>query len=176
MAEEWVEAFAVYSSADHSFATSGLLRRKDGRQKNGGKKISGLHVFAPIFLPFPLRLASRSGRPSLSVESVPSVVTFLWLRLAALWSSPFSWHRAAFGLSIECMKVTIMEVQTRRRSWLAAGAAIGPGAGASPPTPETSFPTHHQTALRRVCRSRRPPPRRSTYHGGETERQTAPRP
>jgi len=33
------------------------------------------YVFAPIFLPFPLRLASRSGKPSLSVESVPSVVT-----------------------------------------------------------------------------------------------------
>jgi len=28
--------------------------RQGDRQKNGGKKISGLHVFAPIFLPFPV--------------------------------------------------------------------------------------------------------------------------
>ncbi len=67
--------------------TSGLFRRPDGRQKNGGKKIRALYVFAPIFLPFPLPLATRSGRPSLSVKSVKSVVTFLWLRLAARQSA-----------------------------------------------------------------------------------------
>jgi len=30
-------------------------QKEDGRQKNGGKKISCFYIFAPIFLPFPLR-------------------------------------------------------------------------------------------------------------------------
>jgi hypothetical protein len=35
-------------------------QKQDGRQKNGGKKISSSYIFASIFLPFSVRLAIRS--------------------------------------------------------------------------------------------------------------------
>jgi hypothetical protein len=54
---------ADYSSAHHCSATCGLFPRPDGRQKYGGKKISGLDVFAPMFLPFALCLAGAARRP-----------------------------------------------------------------------------------------------------------------
>jgi hypothetical protein len=47
-------------------------------------KKSGFYIPAAMFLPFPFRLASRSRGFFIIVESAPSVLQLLWLRLAAL--------------------------------------------------------------------------------------------
>jgi hypothetical protein len=41
----------------------GSIRRQKRRQKNGGKKMSGSYIFAPIFLPFPVQgIGLNNGR------------------------------------------------------------------------------------------------------------------
>jgi len=45
-----------HSSDNHSPDISGAAQKEDGRQKNGGKKMKTEDFFAPIFLPFLLRV------------------------------------------------------------------------------------------------------------------------